>query len=151
MNAETRDPYLTGEAPRRWDRPHSAPQARLVAVLRETREDPGLKLIPNRSRAVRAGEINEIVATGGSGAAAGGEVGLLACLGFAEFTRGGMLIEGDHVVVGGETIGEIAGFDETRMPNHRTIVLRNAGLVSGLDRGFGLSAGVSFISQYTED
>ena len=148
MARSKNDPFLTGASAGPWDRPHGTPEARLVAVLDESGDGLGLKLIPNKSRAVQENEINELAVTG-ENAAPGGTVERAAFLAFVEFTSGGMLIEGDRVEVGGETIGEIAGFDETWMPNYQTIVLRKAEPTTGRQRGYRLGDAITFVPVFT--
>ncbi len=72
-----------------------------------------------------------------------------ARVGFVEFTAGGMIIKGDRVEVGGEPLGEIAGFDETFMPNYQTIVLRAAERTTGRQRGYRLEDTVTVVPVFT--
>jgi hypothetical protein len=148
MARSKNDPYLTAPGPYDWDRPHGSPRARMVAVLDESGEGLGLKLIVNKSRAAQANEINELAVTD-EDAAPGATVERAARVAFVEFTSGAMLIEGDRVEVGGETIGEIAGFDETWMPNYQTIVLRKAEPTTGRQRGYRLGDAITFVPVFT--
>ena len=145
MAEPIRDPFVTGQAPAVWDRPHAAPKARLVAVLRRVDEDAGLALIPARSRAVSEDEICAVVATDEKDAAPEATVRRVAQIGFVEFVAGGLLIEGDRVMVAAADAGEIAGFDESQMPNHRIIVLRRAEMCSGLEKGLPPGPGIVFV------
>jgi hypothetical protein len=142
------DPYLTGASSGPWDRPHRAPHGHLVAVLDERGDGVGLKLIANKSRAAELNEINELAVTD-EDAAPGTVVERAAFIAFVEFTIGGMLIVGDRVEVNGETIGEIAGFDEAAMPNHQTIVLRAAERTTGRQRGYRLGDAVTFVPVFS--
>ena len=148
MARSKNDPFLTNASSGPWDRPHGAPGARLVAVLDESGDGLGLKLIANKSRAAKLNEINELAVTD-EDAAPGTVVERAAYLAFVEFTSAGMLIEGDRVEVNGETIGEIAGFDEAAMPNHQTIVLRKAERTTGLERGYRLDDTITFVPVFT--
>ena len=85
MAPSKRDPFLTGASSGPWDRPHGAPKARLVAVLDESGDELGLKLIANKSRATQANEINELAVTD-EDAGPGGTVERAAFLAFVEFT-----------------------------------------------------------------
>jgi len=42
-----------------------------------------------------------------------------------------MLVYGDSVVIGGKTVGTIAGFDESHFPNHYNIVIKGPRRLSG--------------------
>jgi hypothetical protein len=148
MARSKNDPFLTGASSAPWDRPHGAPKARLVAVLDENGDGLGLKLIPNKSRAVREFEINEL-AVSDEVAEPGGTVEGAAFVAFVEFTSGGMLIEGDRIEINGDSIGEIAGFDEAAMPNHRTVVLRKATRTTGRQRGYQLDDTVTVVPVFT--
>ena len=109
-------------------------KGRIVAVLRGTVEDRNLELIPQPSRAVKAGEIHEFIATV-ENAVPGSRVSQIAYLCFVEFKTGGILLHGDEVVLGGRTVGVIAGFDLSHQPNHMNIVVQVESLLSGEDRG----------------
>ena len=148
MARSKNDPFLTGASAAPWDRPHGAPKARLVAVLDESGDGLGLKLIPNKSRAIQANEIHELAVTD-KDAAPGGTVERAAFLAFVEFPLGGMLIEGDRIEINGETIGEIAGFDETAMPNHRTVVLKKTTRTTGRQRGYKLDDTITVVPVFT--
>lgn len=97
-------------------------EGRLLAVLDGTYEDRGLTLIKPPSRAVRAGEIHEVIITEEQ-ARPGLQVNKIAYLAFFEVQRGGVIVSGDEVWVGKQLLGKIAGYDETHMPNHLNIVL----------------------------
>jgi hypothetical protein len=108
-----------------YARAHRRPlAARLVAVLDHAMSGRGYCLLPLPSRAIRAGDIHEIVATADPRAAPGATVDEVAIVGFAEFTRGGILVVGDHVRLAGRELGRIVGFDEMHLPNHLNILIR---------------------------
>ncbi|HNT33620.1 MAG TPA: hypothetical protein PKH07_01330 [bacterium] len=94
-----------------------------VAILDLRMEDRGLQLIVPQSRAVRQGEVIEIISTSEAGAKPGGTVQTASYFGFAEVQCSGMILVGDQVRLGGETIARVAGFDETHAPNHINVVL----------------------------
>ncbi|MBE3519109.1 MAG: hypothetical protein IMW97_02270 [Firmicutes bacterium] len=109
-------------------------KGRIVAVLRGTVEGRNLELIPQPSRAVKAGEIHEFIATC-EDVAPGSKVSQIAYLCFVEFETGGILLRGDEVVLDGKVVGTIAGFDMSHQPNHMNIVVKVESLLSGEDRG----------------
>ena len=148
---KSRDPFESGLIQSRSDYPRSPMRASIVGVLKRVREDRGLVLIHPRSRCIRKHDIHELIFTDEANAAPGGEVDRVAYLAFVEFSAGGVLMEGDKVILNGEEVGEIVGFDETHMPNHQNIVLRSDRLVSGFDRGARLHDEVSFVPVFSED
>ena len=150
MDAKTNDPYATGQVKGRRDWPHVELEARFVAVLKDHREGRGLQLIRPATRAIRREEIHEFILTDEPDAGPGSVVNRVSYVAFAEFTKGGMLVEGDRVVVNGESIGEIAGFDETHMPNHQNIVVRGPKRLTGRELGAKLGDTISFIPVYTK-
>ncbi len=145
-----RDPYATGQAQGRRDWPHVPLEARFVAVLKDHRDGRGMQLIRPRTRAIRRYEIHEFMITDAVDTAIpGNEVENVSYIAFAEFIRGGMLVEGDQVSINGRIIGEIAGFDETHMPNHQNIVIRGPKRVTGRELGASLGDIIHFIPVYT--
>jgi hypothetical protein len=150
MVTTIKDPYASGRVQGRRDWPHSGLEARFVAVLKSTREDRGLELILPPTRAIRKNEIHEFILTDEDDAAPGKVVNRVAYVAFAEFTKGGMLVEGDKVVVHGQTIGEIAGFDETHMPNHQNIVMKGPERKTGVDLGAKVGDLISFVPVFTK-
>jgi hypothetical protein len=125
----TRKPRPGGEA-RLLRRPLAA---RFVEILDLQCDDRRLVLIKARSRAVRRHDIHELMLTDEAGAAPGATVDRVDYLGFVEFPEGGMLVYGDAVVVGGERIGVVAGFDESHFPNHYNVVIKGPRRASGVD------------------
>ncbi|MBM3262852.1 MAG: hypothetical protein FJY97_05425 [candidate division Zixibacteria bacterium] len=107
--------------------------ARLFAVLDWSVDDRDMTLIPHLSRAVRRGDILELAVTDESETHPGGSVQRVAYLCFAEATEAGLLLAGDRVTVGPDTIGVIAGFDETHMPNHLNVILHAETRKTGRD------------------
>jgi len=45
-------------------------------------------------------------------------------LGFFEVISGGIILIGDQASIDGAPIGEVAGFDQTHMPNHMNILVK---------------------------
>lgn len=120
-------------------------QARFVVILKGGMGDRGLKLVPQRSRAVCSSEIYELIVSEQPGIVPGAQVDTIAYLGFVEISRGGVLLAGDEVRIDGELIGHIAGYDYTHMPNHMNIVIATSCARSGLDLGLSLGAAVTFV------
>lgn len=145
MKDEHGDPFLSAERVPPPDYPRRPLRGVLVAVLKFVRNQRGLQLIRPNTRAIRQGEIHELMATDEPGAAPGGRVDRVAGIAFVEFTVGGILAEGDRVVVAGETLGHIVGFDESHMPNHQNIVLRASDRQTGLQRGLPVDAAIAFL------
>jgi hypothetical protein len=101
----------------------SAVVGRVVAVLRGVTDRRGLYLTEYRSRAVPVGQVHELMVTDEQ-APLESTVDRVALIAFFEVTEGGVLLVGDLVTLGGHLVGELAGFDETHMPNHQNICLR---------------------------
>lgn len=116
---------------------------RMVVVLDGQYPERGLRLIPQPSRAICRHQIHELIMTDQE-AEPGSVVNPIAYLGFVEFQQGGVMVAGDRVLVNGEDIGCVCGFDETHMPNHLNIVVRGQ-RVSGRERNLCLEQQVEFI------
>ncbi|HUQ56461.1 DUF6917 domain-containing protein [Lentzea sp.] len=95
----------------------------LVKLLFHQRVERGMRLIPEQSRCVRAGEVHELVTTDHSGLSAGSTVDRVGFLGFVEIEAAGVLDVGDDVLVGDRRIGVLAGFDECHFPNHYNVLI----------------------------
>jgi len=107
------DPYVSS----------SAVVGRVVAVLRGVTETRGLALAGHRSRAVTTGAVHELMITD-EGARQEGRVDRVALLAFVEILEAGVILLDADVTIGDASVGVIAGFDETHMPNHQNICLR---------------------------
>lgn len=110
-------------------------EARFVGVLDNRNDNRGLVLIEPRTRCVRRYDIHELILTDESAAAPGGRVTGIHYIGFVEFQSGGVLMEGDSLVIGGATIGTLAGFDETHFPNHYNVVFKGPRRITGVELG----------------
>ena len=53
-------------------------------------------------------------------------------------------MEGDNVTVAGRLIGQIAGFDETHLPNHLNIVVKAGKSVTGREIGLNPGDAIQF-------
>ncbi|MCE2945687.1 MAG: DUF6917 domain-containing protein [bacterium] len=106
-----------------------------VGVLDNRNDSRALKLIHERTRCVRRFEIHELILTDEAHAAPGTTVGGVHYLGFVEFQAGGVLMEGDRLMIGDECIGTLAGFDETHFPNHYNVLFTGPRRITGVELG----------------
>ncbi|MEC9488130.1 MAG: hypothetical protein UMV23_01445 [Halanaerobium sp.] len=113
-------------------------EGRLAVILDGKLQDRQLHLIQPISRAVKKGEIHELIITDDELAAPGRVVNSIAYLGFFEVEVAGVLVSGDNFRVEGDVIGKIAGFDLTHAPNHLNIILYRKELISGKELGLEL-------------
>lgn len=113
-------------------------KGRLVVVLDGRYEERGLELIQQPSRAVLKNEIHELIITDEQ-TSPGQKVQKIAYIGFMEVLEGGVMVAGDEVIVEGQTIGRVAGFDVTHMPNHLNIVIHAETRRSGRELAFDLN------------
>lgn len=100
----------------------------VVALLHITFEERGLRLIQARSRALLRDEIHELMITDEEDAAPGGGADRVSAISFFEVNRGGLAVVGDDLVLDGERLGGIAGYDMTHMPNHMNILVKTGSL-----------------------
>jgi hypothetical protein len=96
----------------------------VIALLHITFEERNLELIHSRSRALAKNEIHELMVTDEQEAAPGGGADHVSAVAFFEVKEGGLAVVGDHLSVGGEILGEVAGYDLTHMPNHMNILVK---------------------------
>jgi hypothetical protein len=100
----------------------------VVALLHITFEERGLELIQSRSRALRKGEIHELMVTDEEGTAPGGGADRVSAVAFFEVERGGLAVVGDAVTVSGKLLGHVTGYDMTHMPNHMNVLVKRESL-----------------------
>ena len=100
----------------------------VVALLHITFDKRGLKLIEARSRALLQSEIHELMITDEEEAAPGGGADRVSAVAFFEIKRGGVVVVGDTVSIGGEPLGLVAGYDLTHMPNHMNVLVKTDSL-----------------------
>lgn len=117
-------------------------EATVVAVLRGTLHDRNLELIPQPSRAVRQGDVHEVILTD-EAADPGSKVGRVAYVAFLEFLNGGVLLAGDLLSIQGIEVGRLSGFDLSHFPNHMNIVVQGR-LESGEELGIALGGEARF-------
>jgi hypothetical protein len=133
------DPYKQKMTNRTFFASKADMQGRVVTVLRGMLESRALQLIAPISRAFPAGTIVELISTDEPTALPGASVDRIGYIAFVELTTGGILLVGDPVNIDGRTIGTIAGFDDTHMPNHQNIILKTEGRTTG--EALGLKPG----------
>ncbi|HBT40407.1 MAG: hypothetical protein XD58_1509 [Thermotoga sp. 50_1627] len=118
---------------------------KVVAVLRGRLDNRNLSLIEPRSRALKIGEIHEILMTDEEEAAPGKTVNRVAYVAFVEIVQAGVIVSNDVVKVSdGRQLGKLVGFDETHMPNHQNIVIYSDQLVSGEELGLEIGEMIIF-------
>ena len=98
------------------------------------------------SRALRKGEIHELIVTADKGLHPGSGVRDVAYIGFFEVKISGIAEAGDEIWVGEHRLGMLVGFDMTHFPNHLNIVVHSIEPQTGAELGLGLGAMVRFDS-----
>jgi hypothetical protein len=116
----------------------------VVTVLRGISDRRGLRLEHYRSRAVRRGDVHEIMVTDETDAAPGESVNSVGLIAFVSVTSSGVLLVGASVAVADQPLGTITGFDDTHMPNHQNICLEVEQLTDGVELGLTVGAKVTF-------
>lgn len=127
------DPYKAGLFKKNPYAKKQDIKGKLVVVLDGKIEGRNLQLITPISRALKKGEIHELIFTDEADAGPGKKVDNIAYLGFFEVEQGGVMVSGDALFLDSKIIGEIAGFDETHMPNHLNIVIKAKERQTGLE------------------
>jgi hypothetical protein len=107
-------------------------RAEFAKLLRHTRTERGMQLIEERSRAVRRGELHEIVVTDAE-PLPGDRIDRVGFLGFAEVLVAGVIEAGDEVTLAGADLGVVIGFDACHFPNHYNVLIRADRLVSATE------------------
>ncbi|GAA2106276.1 DUF6917 domain-containing protein [Streptomyces synnematoformans] len=121
-----------------------AVSGRLVKILIHRREDRGMSVDEWASRCVRRGEVHELVTTDQHDTATGARVDRVGFLGFVELAGGGVIDRGDPVVIDGEQVGTVLGFDSCHFPNHYNILIAVDEPRTGRDLGLRPAMEVSF-------
>lgn len=131
-----KDPYKAGLIKKvsRWEKIDIV--GKLVLILDTEIDKRGLNLIAPYTRALLKNEIHELLLTDEKEAFPGKEVNRIAGIGFAEIKQGGIAVVGDKVLIEDKYLGEVAGFDETHMPNHQNIVIKSSKRANGVKLGF---------------
>lgn len=136
------DPYARGMFSQNPYAQKTDVGGKLVVLLRGKYPDRGLNLIKPISRTLNAGEVHELIVTA-EDAKPGNTVGSIAYIGFFVVQESGVIVRGDELKVGDKVIGQLAGFDETHMPNHLNIVIHGQEM-DGEERGLALGERVVF-------
>ncbi len=124
----------------------STVEGRINCVLDARAPQRGLELCPYPSRAVLTHEIHELIITAEATAAPNATVNAIAYLGYFEVLQGGVLWVGDRVMINGQEVGTLAGYDLTHFPNHLNIIVKASGPVqTGLELGYAPGTPLSFI------
>ena len=138
------DPYKSGMAGAVKFVEKKVVKASTVVVLRGTIRNRGLQLINPRSRCVREKEIFEFMVAEDLDAAPGKTADNVRYLGFAEVFEGGSICVGDKVYLDGALLGIVSGFDETHMPNHQNMVLKDLENTADVEKNNKLGAILEF-------
>ncbi|HEX5543516.1 MAG TPA: Gfo/Idh/MocA family oxidoreductase [Micromonospora sp.] len=116
----------------------------LVKVLVHRRDDRGMRLEPFASRCVRQGEIHELVTTDHRDTEPGARIDRVGFLGFVEIAAGGVIDRGDEVLIDGNVIGTVLGFDACHFPNHYNVLIATERTLTGPEIGLKPEAHVQF-------
>jgi hypothetical protein len=138
------DPYVDGLLKNSIYAEKSVVKGRLVAILNGELDNRGLQLISIPSRALRTGEIHELILTDDKNSAPGTEVNRINYVAFFEVTEPGIVIAGDQVLFNGSRAGFLAGYDETHMPNHMNIVFLSEKRATGFTMNLTLGDEIRF-------
>lgn len=133
------DPYQRKLTNRTFFHAKTEIRGRVVVVLDGMLDNRGLDLIQPISRAFARGSIIELIGTTEEEAAPGKIVETIAYIAFVELLDSGVLLVGDEIAWKQTTIGTIAGYDDTHMPNHQNTIVQLKERLSG--KAMGLSAG----------
>jgi len=112
---------------------------KVVVVLDGKLDNRELNLIQPISRAFAQHTIIELIGTNEQDAAPGKVVNNICYLGFVELQNGGVILTGDKVFWNDKEIGEIAGYDDTHMPNHQNTIIKMNTRISGKELGIKLN------------
>ncbi len=129
------DPYKSGMLKKSPYVNKTAVDGVVVAVLDFAAEERGLQLIAQPSRAVISGDVHELMITDDAEAGPDRTVNRVSYLAFVCIENSGVLLRNDSVYLNGELIGQLAGFDETHLPNHQNIVIQSKQRYTGLEKG----------------
>ena len=118
----------------------------LIYVLAMRKDERWMHLEDVPSRALRKGEIHELIVTPDKDLRPGSGVRDVAYIGFFEVKVSGIAETGDEVWAGEYCLGTLAGFDMTHFPNHLNIVVQSLQPRTGTELGLGLGAMIRFDS-----
>ena len=141
---QTTDPYAAGKITTNLYAKKRDVCGSLAVILDGRLDDRALSLIAPMSRCLCRGQVHELILTDEATAKPGSRVDRIAYLGFFAVEREGVIVVGDELLVDGEKIGILAGFDETHMPNHLNIIIQSVTRPTGTELGCRLEAAVVF-------
>ncbi len=133
------DPYAQGKAGHYFYYDKTDIYTSVTVVLDGMLENRGLELIKPISRAFPKYAIIELIGTDEQSAVPGGKAERICYLGFLVLRNSGVLLTGDAVIWNGKTIGYIAGYDDTHMPNHQNTIVRMEKRISGRELGIKIN------------
>jgi hypothetical protein len=133
------DPYKKKLVNRSFYSSKTDIKGRFVVVLEGLLNNRGLNLIHPISRAFPKGTIIELIGTDEIDAAPGTIVNNICYIGFVELVEGGVILTGDKVYCGDMLIGNIAGYDDTHMPNHQNTIIFMENRRSGRELGLKIN------------
>jgi hypothetical protein len=119
---------------------------KVVCVLDARSDQRGMELTIHPSRAMCKNEIHELAVTDEGSAGPGLTVDRVAYLAFFVVDVGGIVLQGDTVMAGGQHLGTVVGFDTTHFPNHLNVLLRADRRQTGLEVGLRLDDDITFVS-----
>jgi hypothetical protein len=132
------DPYRAEILPKNPNWKRRLIEGRVVAILDMKLESRELSLEVYPSRCVLKNGIHEFILTDEKEACPGGKVNRISYLCFTEITKGGVVLLGDEIFIGGKKVGDLVGFDETHLPNHLNIIVYSLKRVTGVDLGLNI-------------
>lgn len=112
---------------------------RVVVVLDGLLENRNLQLIKPMSRAYAEKTIIELIATDDRSAQPDSVVNPIAYLAFVEIEKSGVILVGDELIWNGTSIGTVAGYDDTHLPNHQNVIVSVTKRISGKELGLKLN------------
>ncbi len=119
------EPYKAKKIPDHWKTaPKKDVKGRIVAISGLRLEKRGTWLMHPRTRSLRKHDITELTVTDQDDAEPGVKVNSVMYIGFLEIEDGGVIVEGDRVLVAGEELGTVAGFSDIHCPNHLNIMVK---------------------------
>ena len=127
------DPYASGKITANLYAKKRDVSGPLVVVLEGKLDNRDLSLIAPMSRCLCQGQVHELILTDEATAKPGAHVQRIAYLGFFAVEKAGVIVVGDEMLLDGKCIGQLAGFDETHMPNHLNIVIRSDRRFTGVE------------------
>jgi hypothetical protein len=129
------DPYLDGLVSQKLRIIKDDLSAHATGILTNIANNRGMRLISNACRAVRINDVHELVCTSQEKQPGEivDEVGYLA---FVVFDESGVVAIDDVLLVKGNNIGKVIGFNETHAPNHLNIIIQVDNITTGLQSGW---------------